>query len=247
MCQREVFVFIIISLHDWANFLIGFFGTRILYFVHKIGVEDLCIAQDFLRGNIFVRGDSFLYTARDFLIRGDVFVGGDSFLGRGCLFCRKYLCQGCWYWGCLYCGYLCRESLYRGCLYWQYLCRRWLYRSCFWRRYLRRKCPCCWALRNAPAILLNLRSRRRWIENPSKDRLMLIWLELRFICILRSVCRLISGCQLMHVCRLLWWSLVSHVLILLCPLSSRIKLRITSGVEMGDASKLLFAFAGGSG
>lgn len=36
------------------------------------------------------------------------------------------------------------------------------------------------------------------------DRLMLICLKLRFICILRFVCRLISGCQLIYICRLLW-------------------------------------------
>lgn len=37
-----------------------YLNARIPYLIHKTGVEDLCIARDFLRGDIFVRGDSFL-------------------------------------------------------------------------------------------------------------------------------------------------------------------------------------------
>lgn len=63
-----------------------YFDTWILYLIHEIGVEHLCITQDFLRGEIFVRVDSILCTTRDFF-RGDVFVRGDSFFDLDCLFC----------------------------------------------------------------------------------------------------------------------------------------------------------------
>ncbi len=61
-------------------YLVSFVDVQILYLIHKTGVEDLCTAQDFLRGDIIVGDDSFLYIAWDFL-RGDNFVGGDKLLG----------------------------------------------------------------------------------------------------------------------------------------------------------------------
>lgn len=40
----------------------------------------MCIAQDFLRGDIIIGSDNFLYTIQNFL-KGDDFVGSANFFG----------------------------------------------------------------------------------------------------------------------------------------------------------------------
>lgn len=61
-----------------------YLNAEIFYLIHKIGVEDLYTAQNFLRNDIFVGGNSFLCTTWNLLT--GVFLLGMTvfFVGVAC-------------------------------------------------------------------------------------------------------------------------------------------------------------------